>query len=603
MDSSANSLINPDARMGLAGAQPGAGAAGAGQAGGAADLGGLGSNLGGNFGQRLSGLAQMRGNPRAPLIFAVALLVAVVAGLFLWSRAPDYKVLYSNLSDRDGGAIIASLQQMNVPYKFADGGGAILVPADQVHEVRLKLAAPGPAQGRLGRLRADGQPEVRHQPVRRAGQLPARARRRARALDRVDRRRSKSARVHLALPKPSVFVREQKKPDRLGAAQPATRAARSTKARCSAIVHLVSSQRAGAAGKNVTVVDQNGNLLSAASAGAQRARRERSSSTCSRSSTARQQRIEAILAPIVGAGNVRAAGRAPTSTSRRVEQTAENYSPNQDPQQRGDPQPADERGDRNAAGGAAGGVPGALSNQPPQRGHRADRRAGAGRARRGRRRPTPAAEPQGLDHQLRSRQDGPPLRAARWAASSACRWRWWSTTSAWSTRKGKVTMQPLTADEDRADQRSLVKEAMGFDQERGDSVNVVNSAVHAPTVERDADVPWWSTPDMIALGKQIAQVPRHRRGRPVPLLRHGEAGAAPRVPAAGVGRRRGAAARRTSRSLLDGAVADAERDDGRRSETPTASCSRSKAAGTNSSATWTTRARSRARIRGSWPTS
>ena len=111
MDSSANSLINPDARMGLAGAQPGAGAAGTGQAGGAADLGGLGGNLGGNFGQRLSGLAQMRGNPRAPLIFAVALLVAIVAGLFLWSRAPDYKVLYSNLSDRDGGAIITALQQ------------------------------------------------------------------------------------------------------------------------------------------------------------------------------------------------------------------------------------------------------------------------------------------------------------------------------------------------------------------------------------------------------------------------------------------------------------------------------------------------------------
>ena len=151
MDSSANSLINPDARMGLAGAQPGAGAAGAGQAGGAADLGGLGSNLGGNFGQRLSGLAQMRGNPRAPLIFAVALLVAIVAGLFLWSRAPDYKVLYSNLSDRDGGAIITALQAANIPYKFSDAGGAILVPAEQVHEMRLRLASQGlPKSGSVG---------------------------------------------------------------------------------------------------------------------------------------------------------------------------------------------------------------------------------------------------------------------------------------------------------------------------------------------------------------------------------------------------------------------------------------------------------------------
>ena len=146
MDSSANSLINPDARMGLAGAQAG----GAGQAG-AADLGG---GLGGNFSQRLSfptSLSQMRGNPRAPLIFAVALLIAIVAGLVLWSRAPDYKVLYSNLSDRDGGAIINALQTANIPYKFSETGGAILVPAEQVHEMRLRLASQGlPKGGSVG---------------------------------------------------------------------------------------------------------------------------------------------------------------------------------------------------------------------------------------------------------------------------------------------------------------------------------------------------------------------------------------------------------------------------------------------------------------------
>ena len=67
----------------------------------------------------------------------------------MWTQAPDYKVLFSNVSDRDGGAIIASLQQMNVPYKFADGGGAILVPANQVHDVRLKLAAQGLPKGGL----------------------------------------------------------------------------------------------------------------------------------------------------------------------------------------------------------------------------------------------------------------------------------------------------------------------------------------------------------------------------------------------------------------------------------------------------------------------
>ena len=74
-------------------------------------------------------LSQFRNNPRMPLIIAVAFLAVVVAGLVMWSRQPDYRVLFSNLSDRDGGAIVAALQQGNIPYKIADAGGAILVPS------------------------------------------------------------------------------------------------------------------------------------------------------------------------------------------------------------------------------------------------------------------------------------------------------------------------------------------------------------------------------------------------------------------------------------------------------------------------------------------
>src|SRR4030095_15718777 len=81
------------------------------------------------------------------LIVTGAAAIAVLAAAFMWSQTPDYRVLYGNLSDRDGGAVIASLQQMNVPYKFADGGGALLVPANQVHEMRLRLAGHGPPTG------------------------------------------------------------------------------------------------------------------------------------------------------------------------------------------------------------------------------------------------------------------------------------------------------------------------------------------------------------------------------------------------------------------------------------------------------------------------
>ena len=65
----------------------------------------------------------------------------------MWGRQGDYKVLYANLSDKDGGAILAQLSQMNVPYRHADGGSAILVPADKVHDVRLKLASAGLPKG------------------------------------------------------------------------------------------------------------------------------------------------------------------------------------------------------------------------------------------------------------------------------------------------------------------------------------------------------------------------------------------------------------------------------------------------------------------------
>src|SRR3972149_12338257 len=85
------------------------------------------------------------------LAVGVAALLALITGMWMWGQTPDYRVLYSNLSDRDGGAIIESLQQMNIPYKFAEGGGALLVPSSHVHEARLKLASQGlPKGGNVG---------------------------------------------------------------------------------------------------------------------------------------------------------------------------------------------------------------------------------------------------------------------------------------------------------------------------------------------------------------------------------------------------------------------------------------------------------------------
>src|SRR4051812_13047780 len=85
------------------------------------------------------------------LLVGMAAVIAIMSGVWLWSQQPDYRVLFSNFSDRDGGAIVASLQQMNIPYKFTEGGGTIMVPANQVYDVRLKLASQGlPKGGNVG---------------------------------------------------------------------------------------------------------------------------------------------------------------------------------------------------------------------------------------------------------------------------------------------------------------------------------------------------------------------------------------------------------------------------------------------------------------------
>jgi flagellar M-ring protein FliF len=493
MDSSANSLINPDARMGLAGAQPAPGQAGSGQAGGTADLGGLGGlgGIGGNFGQRLSGLAQMRGNPRAPLVFAVALLVAVVAGLFLWSRSPDYKVLYSNLSDRDGGSIIAALQQANIPYKLSESGGAILVPAEQVHEMRLRLASQGlPKSGSVGFELMDNQKfgisqfdeQINYQRA-----LEGELERTIESISSV-----KSARVHLAIPKPSVFVRDKEAPSAavLVNLYPGRVL---DEGQVVAITHMVASAVPEMPVRGVTILDQDGNLLTQPSSGnGLDATQLKFRQQIERNT---QQRIDAILAPLFGAGNARSQVSADLDFS-HSEQTSENYGPNANPQQASIRSQQTSSATEMSQGGASG-VPGALSNQPPQPAS-APIVAGNGASSVT---TTPVSDHKDsttnyeLDKTVRH-VDQPMGGIRRLSVAVVVNY------LRVVDPKGHVTMQPVSADK-LAQITQLVKDAMGFDASRGDSVNVVNSAF-TTELDPNADLPWWRTPDMLALYKQIA---------------------------------------------------------------------------------------------------
>ena len=448
------------------------------------------------------------------LMVALAAVVALLVGGWMWGQTPDYRVLYSNLSDRDGGAVISSLQQMNIPFKFAEGGGALLVPANQVHEVRLRLAGQGLPKGGLVGFEvmetqklgtSQFQEQVNYQRA-----LEGELARSIQSLSAVN-----GARVHLAFTKASAFVREQQKPS--ASVLLSLHPGRSLDpSQVSAIVHLVSSSIPDLPVKNVTVIDQSGNLLSAQDGGSLgidpgqfKYRREVEQSFV--------KRIEAILTPITGPNNVLAQVTADMDFTLN-ENVAETYSPNQAVRSQ---QTSESSG---SAGASAGGVPGALSNQPPANAS-APINAAPGAA------PAAPAVPAAPGQKPGTAAAAPAAQSGAGAAPATTRRdstinyevdktikhtrapvgtiKRLSVAVVVNHRKltdadGNVTSKPLSTDE-IAQINALVKEVMGYSKERGDTLNVTNSAFSLPQIEPAAEVPLWKQPDTIATAKDIGR--------------------------------------------------------------------------------------------------
>ncbi|WBY00618.1 flagellar basal-body MS-ring/collar protein FliF [Ramlibacter tataouinensis] len=446
-------------------------------------------------------LAQLRANPRLPLMVAAALAVAALAALWLWSRAPDFRVLYGNVSDRDGGAIMTALQQMNVPYRFAEGGTALMVPAGKVAEVRLRLASQGlPKGGAVGFELMDNQKFGTSQFAEQINYQRALEGELARSINAISA--VESARVHLALPKPALFVRDQKKPS-ASVVLTLHRGRAIDDAQVNAIVHLVSSSVAELSPKSISVVDQHGKLLT--SPAAARGLDGSQLKYVQEIEQAYTRRIEAILQPLLGAGNVHAQVAADIDFS-IVEATDEKHRPNQEP---GSAAVRSQQSSESVqqAGMAAAGVPGALSNQPPAtptapltRPPDAPRVEGqlqmstelaglagtrAGNARRD------ATINYEVDRTLRHVQQAPGA-VRRVSVAVVVNHR--DTTNA----QGKRVTQAL-APAELEQIRNLVKEAVGFSAERGDSLNVVNSAFVAESPA--PELPLWKQPENVALAK------------------------------------------------------------------------------------------------------
>jgi flagellar M-ring protein FliF len=463
-------------------------------------------------------LRNLPGAGRLGAMVAAAAGVAVFVGAVLWSQSSDYKVLFSNVADRDGGAIIQALGQMNVPYRLSAGGSAILVPSDQVHEVRLRLASQGlPRGGTVGFELIENQrfgatqfqEQVNYQRA-----LEGELARSIQSLAAVQ-----SARVHLAIPKPTVFLRDAQKPSasvlvNLYAGRTLERA------QVAGIVHLVSSSVPDLPLKAVSVVDQNGNLLSGEVAGKPGAGLDATQlAYLTQIEASYTRRVVEILEPIVGRANVRAQVTADVDFS-ESEATAETYKPNQ-AKDSASIRSQQTHESSTAGAGAASGVPGALTNQPAPAATApigapaaaAAAPAGAPGATSTRRESTINYE---LDKTVRHTRT-PTGSVKRLSAAVVVNYRRVATTPAATDAKGgkaaaenaKPVLQPLSAEE-MASINALVKEAMGFNAARGDSLNVVNVAFSGEEPTPAPELPIWKDPETVQMARDV--------GKPLALL-------------------------------------------------------------------------------------
>jgi flagellar M-ring protein FliF len=445
----------------------------------------------------VSVFARMSARTKGMLVLGAAALAAVIAATWLWSATPTYRVLFTNLSDRDGGAIIAQLSQMNIAYKNADGG-TILVPQDKVHDARLKLASAGLPKGSVVGFEVmesqkfgvtQFQEQVNYQRA-----LEGELARSVQSLAPVA-----AARVHLALPKQSGFLRDKQPPTASVLIQ-LHNGKVLDRAQVAGIVHLVSSSVPELSPKNVSVVDQAGNLLAserAGSAGMDAAQLD----YVSQIEANTIKRIEDILAPIVGPGNVRAQVTADVDFS-QIENVAETYGPNQSTDKAAIRSQSTNESSQPGANGPQG-VPGALSNQPPvpptapingtAAALNANQPGGAAGAASTRREAVTNFE---VDKTVRhTRQASGQIR--RLTAAVVLNYR-----AGKADAKGTAAQATALSEKELQSINALVREAMGFNQQRGDSLNVVNAPFSTPEIAPVEQVPVWKQPDVIALAKE-----------------------------------------------------------------------------------------------------
>ncbi|MBP1473379.1 flagellar M-ring protein FliF [Frateuria sp. MAH-13] len=450
----------------------------------------------------LKQLARSPASRQLLLLVGMAAAVALGVAVVLWSRGPNWGLLYAGLGQQDAAAITQALQSTNTPYQLGNDGSSIMVPASDLAAVRLRLAGQGLPQGTA----SNAMPQA-DSPF---GMSDLAERTRYQQMLETDLGNTigslqgvRAARVHLALAKPSAFIRDSRQASAsvLVTLYPGRQLDASQVA---AIVHLVAASVPDLDAKQVSVIDQQGQLLtgsdpdSAAAVGDSRLR------LATRMENSYAQRIEELLTPLVGPGKVHAQVSVDLDFS-ATEKASETFD-HEHPALRSEQTSSEHRADGSAADG---GVPGALSNQPP----------------------VMAAQPTAANPNAGGKAAAAPTATAQTStgdsSSSATRnYEVGRTISHTSDPAGRLarlsvavvvdnktvsgpkgdTSVPFTPQElDHLTQ--LAKNAVGFDQTRGDSVSVINQAFRmTPATDAPEQAPLWQRPGALDLIKQAIGV-------------------------------------------------------------------------------------------------
>jgi flagellar M-ring protein FliF len=452
-----------------------------------------------NNGARLDPLKQIARSPatrQLMLLVGVALAVAIGVGVVLWSRGPNYALLYAGLDSKDAAAVTQALQAGNTPYTLSPDGSSISVPAADMAAVRLKLASQGLPQGSAGTAMPGADSPF--------GMSDLAERTRYQQMLETDLGNTisglqsvRSARVHLALPKPSAFIRDNRQASAsvLLTLYPGRQLDQSQVA---AIVHLVASSVPDLDARQVSIIDQQGQLLTISDPDSASAIGDSRLRLATRLENTYAQRVEDLLTPLVGPGRVRAQVSAEMDFS-QTEKATETYD-HDHPALRSEQTNSEQRHDvaQNS------GVPGALSNQPPN----TVAQPTAARPNAGKPGATNAATAQAsapssasssatrnyeLDRTI-SHVSDPAGRLARLSIAVLVDNKPVGTDPNKSVPFTAQELQHLT---------DLTKNAIGFDEKRGDSVSVINQPFHqGPADEKLPQEPFWQRPGMMDLIKQ-----------------------------------------------------------------------------------------------------